>query len=581
MPPPKEIVEWLNQRYPKPKVDPDWLEGCYSWIEETHELDPATQMDAIIGHVTAQLLSSDFADSMRPKTGLTSNIHALKKCTMKGPPILLELVSLTEIAHSAFNLMNVRQTRIDREDLAGLGEDIDDQGNMDEDEGPVPRYPRGMLKMELSDGFTTLNAIEYRRIPDLELGVTPLGCKVQIHNVDIRNGVALLEPKNFTILGYQTEDRVAQQDADFVRSLKRRLQLPEDEPAAPGEAPPAPPPGPPPAPAPMPAHPRAPSEAPVLAQSLRQPRIRSPPREASAPLEPGPSHAPHVDEEQRRRRKVPARSPSPLLPPPPAQARQTHSRFFHGSGAGSNHGAQDNSDDLAEYLRLSPHRESSRLVNSSGDEIEDWQIAERSTRPRRPAASKTARTTEKQAQLAANNQAESDTDVDMAVPTDGSSEFDFDDVGGASFFAEVDKVEKAALSQYAGSQDRTQVGTQVKIEQTQAARSTTGVTNTNFSTFDTATLVGGSSQSAPGRGSSSSGGSRNPPSSSSRGRGSSVPVDGSSRSQYARVNLGVIDLLDDDEEDREKENIPAQSKYVRRRTATPAAAVYDVIEISD
>lgn len=119
---------------------------------------------------------------MTEKSGLSRNVNQLKKTTVFGPPILLEIISLTEIAHSAFSLMNVRQTRIDREDLAGLAGGDEEGNGDDEDEGPVPKYPRGMLKMELSDGFITLPAIEYRRIPELELGVTPLGCKVQLIN---------------------------------------------------------------------------------------------------------------------------------------------------------------------------------------------------------------------------------------------------------------------------------------------------------------------------------------------------------------------------------------------------------------
>lgn len=65
---------------------------------------------------------------------------------------------------------------MDRSDLAGLAREGDEDA--EEDEGPVPKYPRGMLRLELSDGFTTVEAVEYRSIPQLELGVTPLGYKV-------------------------------------------------------------------------------------------------------------------------------------------------------------------------------------------------------------------------------------------------------------------------------------------------------------------------------------------------------------------------------------------------------------------
>lgn len=111
---------------------------------------------------------------MRARTGLPPNVCKLDNMTLRGPPILVQVVSITEIGSSAFNLQNIRQARIEQADLAGLAEEEEDE------EGPrIPRYPRGMLKLELNDGNTTMQAIEYRRLPGLELGVTPLGFKVK------------------------------------------------------------------------------------------------------------------------------------------------------------------------------------------------------------------------------------------------------------------------------------------------------------------------------------------------------------------------------------------------------------------
>ena len=99
-----------------------------------------------------------------------------------------------------------------------------------------------MLRLELSDGATTLRAMEYQRIPELKLGSTPLGYKVRlpcfipwipfteiptqmlIHNVEFRRGIAFLEPKRITLKGHQIADRDAQQDAEFALSLKQRLK---------------------------------------------------------------------------------------------------------------------------------------------------------------------------------------------------------------------------------------------------------------------------------------------------------------------------------------------------------------------
>jgi len=127
------------------------------------------------------LLDSDLKDSMQPGTGFPDGIAIANDLTVQGSSILVQIVDITEIGHSAFSLTNVRQTRLDQEDLAGLArqnEEDENQNQVDEDAGPIPKYPRSMLKLQLSDGTVTMPAIEFRRIPGLELGVTSLGCKV-------------------------------------------------------------------------------------------------------------------------------------------------------------------------------------------------------------------------------------------------------------------------------------------------------------------------------------------------------------------------------------------------------------------
>jgi len=130
--------------------------------------------------VEEALLDSDLKDSMLSGTGFPEGITTAGDITVQGSTILVQIVDITEIGHSAFSLTNVRQTRMDQEDLAGLAneEENENQNQADEDAGPIPKYPRSMLKLQLSDGSVTLPAIEFKRIPGLELGVTSLGCKV-------------------------------------------------------------------------------------------------------------------------------------------------------------------------------------------------------------------------------------------------------------------------------------------------------------------------------------------------------------------------------------------------------------------
>ena len=165
---------------PRQHIPQEWLADCSDWLASDQGLDPSSDFDQFIQHVEAQLLQSNLADSTVPGSGIDPLLVAPRQKKTTGPtPLLVEITSITEIAHSAFSLLNTHQTRIDRADL-GLAQEEDEQAEQqrDEDEGPVPRFPRGMLRFELSDGLTTFRAIEFRSLPQLELGTTPLGYKV-------------------------------------------------------------------------------------------------------------------------------------------------------------------------------------------------------------------------------------------------------------------------------------------------------------------------------------------------------------------------------------------------------------------
>ena len=155
----------------------NWLQQCYTWVIEEHGLNPATDMTKIMELVESQLLMSDLTDSMVAGSGLPHDVPSLHKGSLHGAPVLVQILALTEIGHSAFNLMNIRQAKIDRADLSGLARG-DDENNDETDEGPVPNYPRSMLHFQLSDGTIRLNAIEFKKIPQFDLENTPLGYKV-------------------------------------------------------------------------------------------------------------------------------------------------------------------------------------------------------------------------------------------------------------------------------------------------------------------------------------------------------------------------------------------------------------------
>ncbi|KAI6123611.1 hypothetical protein EDD17DRAFT_1466875 [Pisolithus thermaeus] len=181
MPVPERVAKWVSQNYPRPVIDAEWLSDCCDWVSSTYNTSPSTHFHDFITHVEAQLLQSNLEDSTVPGTGLNAELVRIEERETTGStPLLVEIRSITEIAHSAFSLLNIHQTRVDRADL-GLAvetQDRQEQGQQDEDQGPIPRFPRGMLRFELSDGHTLFQAIEYRSIPELVLGETPLGFKV-------------------------------------------------------------------------------------------------------------------------------------------------------------------------------------------------------------------------------------------------------------------------------------------------------------------------------------------------------------------------------------------------------------------
>ncbi|KAJ7126877.1 hypothetical protein C8R44DRAFT_873998 [Mycena epipterygia] len=297
MAPPPQLSNWLDEHYPSPRVDPEWLDACYAWVTAEHHLDPATHMPAIIEHVEAQLLQSDLCDSMSHGTGIPLALLTAPSGTLPGP-VLVEITAITEVGSSALSLDQVRVARAERLAAgAGPGEGEEEADLEIDGEGPVPNYPRSMLRFELSDGATPLPAIEYRPLPELTLGVTPLGYKLVLRNVFIRRGIAFLEPACVTLKGHQTEDREALQEADFARGLRHRLGRPEPEPE--------------------PAQQVQQAAAAQVALDPPPPQeMRSPLRDISPPPSPTllDTHHHSDDEDQPRRRRIPA---------PPASSSST------------------------------------------------------------------------------------------------------------------------------------------------------------------------------------------------------------------------------------------------------------------
>ncbi|KAI0367763.1 hypothetical protein BV20DRAFT_537213 [Pilatotrama ljubarskyi] len=400
-----------------------------------------------------------------------------------------------------------------------------------------------------------------------------------IRNVPVRHQTALLKPECIELKGYLIADRDKNRDALLYRALKARLGEPVEEPL----------------PAPAPSPPPGPAQEP-----------RSPLREITPPLaaaDAGPSNSPrraereHDDDAgQPRRRKRPSRagrSPSP--DPPPREAVLQRSRYFSKPTSGLNNlatvsngapsggvdaevdmeddvgrvrvdsGDADAMQNLARAIGLSPARPAPAHVPLKEDDSDDDPLAPSSNG--HPGANGKGKGKGKQRAEPVFGEPASD---------DYGFEFEMDD----SFLEQVDRAEQEALLRAAAanldsrtngsqSQSQTHVGsaqthvrtrTQIKAEP-QSQYTTTTTSKTLFSTAaaGTAGTQRPVPRPIPRAGSAAAG-----PGTSSSGSGADVPMD-------------VIDISDDDVED--KENVPVPTRHVRRRVALPVDA--DVIELSD
>ena len=183
MPAPIAVTRWLQSAYPTLRISSDWLDACCDFLA-TKFADLSPQQ--LIKKVEQQILLSSLADSCSSGALPTRDLsETLSERIAAGPraAILVQVNAITEVGHSAFSLKEVHDQRKEERKIEARGGQLHRVvGNVDQEEeeqkGP-PKFPRAMLMMELSDGFTVMRAMEYKRIPALSLEETQLGCKVR------------------------------------------------------------------------------------------------------------------------------------------------------------------------------------------------------------------------------------------------------------------------------------------------------------------------------------------------------------------------------------------------------------------
>ena len=159
------------------------METCEA-IKEILRLSPEEHFEEYGDELERRILHSRFSDVMKAGTGLPYRIGSSMVHTTLEGPIVLELVHMTDVGVSAFSLERVRQDRdqklyLEMLALARAGQTATEESLL-EIMSALPEYPRGTLKLILTDGHTELHAVEYKQLP-FKLGRTKIGLKVWFH----------------------------------------------------------------------------------------------------------------------------------------------------------------------------------------------------------------------------------------------------------------------------------------------------------------------------------------------------------------------------------------------------------------
>ena len=185
-------------------------EECHKCIVERH---PGAGLPVLIKQMEGQLLRSDLADSTVHHAGLfpeeegeTGTLFVADGTSRNknAAAVLVQILEVLEIGRPALELLDIHRNRVEDKKVlreqgrqvrravahvehdeggAGTGNPAGtQQANADQDEPAttigVKGFPRAMLRLRVSDGFTEYVAIENKRVHALSLEDTMLGSKV-------------------------------------------------------------------------------------------------------------------------------------------------------------------------------------------------------------------------------------------------------------------------------------------------------------------------------------------------------------------------------------------------------------------
>lgn len=182
------------------KVPLMWLEACVNWIQEENNSANLSQAQ-INKQVLEQWLLTDLRDLEHPL--LPDDILEIPKGELSGF-YALQMDSLVDVSQPAYSQIQKLRGENTSNDLVSAETQVTPK--------PWEVRPSRMLMLQLTDGVTQIQGMEYQSIPALHSALPP-GTKILVHgHILFRLGVLLLKAENVKVLGGEV-DGLAEQYA--------------------------------------------------------------------------------------------------------------------------------------------------------------------------------------------------------------------------------------------------------------------------------------------------------------------------------------------------------------------------------
>uniref|UniRef100_F6W2K0 RecQ-mediated genome instability protein 1 n=1 Tax=Ciona intestinalis TaxID=7719 RepID=F6W2K0_CIOIN len=209
------VSSWLKNNKTV-QVPQDWLAACINWLNSENQGEALT-MQQIQNQVYGQWLDTDLSDLEQPT--LPDEI-LLEKYMLRGK-YCLQINSLLDISQSAHSQL----LKLQNKDNSNTAVSAETQAT----QKPWEKKSSRMLMLQLTDGVTNIQAIEYQTIPTLNETLPP-GIKVLIKGpVLCREGVIMLSPRHIEVLGGEVEDLFHESCKEATLHKALNLPLPKND----------------------------------------------------------------------------------------------------------------------------------------------------------------------------------------------------------------------------------------------------------------------------------------------------------------------------------------------------------------